>query len=305
MTDPTTTNKILAQPTRGSDSGTWDTPVNGNMGIIDASFGGVTALTLSNSNVALSTAQAQNAFLVLSGTLSANVTITFPGGIGSFFFVQHNALTTTSSFVVSLVSTASGSVTIGLPPGEFSHVGLNGTTGPALMSLPHVGTYWQFGGSAVPAWVSACTTPPWLNCTGGTFSSATYPQLATYLNGNTLPDTRGSAFFTLDQGTGRNSGTFLAQGGNANMTLSAANLPAHNHPVSDPGHIHTWTGWTTGQVNANGGGNAGAGGSNPAQVNNTSNATTGLTVSNSTYANTSFSILPPGYIGGITMIRAG
>jgi len=53
MADPLTSTRGLAVPTRGSDSGTWDVPVNNDMIAIDGMFGGVQSISLTNANVTL------------------------------------------------------------------------------------------------------------------------------------------------------------------------------------------------------------------------------------------------------------
>lgn len=82
-------------------------------------------------------------------------------------------------------------------------------------------------------------------------------------------------------------------GGAASVTLSVDNLPAHNHPVVDPGHVHpsvvvastNTAGATAGAVTAG----------------NTGSAVTGVTIGD-TGSDTPFSILPP-YARVIKMIK--
>ena len=78
MVDPTTANIGLAVPTRGSDTGTWDTPVNGNFNIIDPSIGGILTIGLNSSNISLSSAQFIYKSITFNSTLTANVSVTFP-----------------------------------------------------------------------------------------------------------------------------------------------------------------------------------------------------------------------------------
>jgi hypothetical protein len=170
--------------------------------------------------------------------------------------------------------------------------------------LPPVGTYWDYGGSSVPAWVVACTIPPYLNCDGTAFSSVTYPNLANALGGTTLPDARGGTRFALNQGTGRLSGAidgnaFLNRGGNSNIALGQINMPNYSLTVNDPGHHHQYV-----KVTSVGGVTGGAG-TNQYSVStqDTSTETTGITV-DSGGSGTMFPVLNPGYVGGITMIRA-
>lgn len=70
MVSTFTTNKGLEKPGRGDQSGSWDTPVNNNSGIIDLSFGGVATILLTNSPVTLSSGQYQCVFLKFSGALT-------------------------------------------------------------------------------------------------------------------------------------------------------------------------------------------------------------------------------------------
>jgi len=149
-----------------------------------------------------------------------------------------------------------------------------------FLGLGRVGTYWDYAGSSVPAWVSGCTTPPYLNCDGTTFSSATYPQLTVILGGTTLPDSKGRARFTLNQGSGRitssggiDGNTAYASGGVQTNTLSATNLPslAHTHQIAQLTGA-SWANFTNSQ--------------DPG----------GTSVP--------FGNVPPGYVGGLTLIRA-
>lgn len=308
MPDPTTPNKQLYQPARGADVGTWDTPVNANWGVIDNSFGGVSTIQLSNASVTLSQAQYQNAFLVFTSTvaggLAANVTITMPN-IGSFYTVQ-NLTTNTSAFNVTLATTVLGGQQIALPWGEAVEIFTDGTN-VKFVGLGRVGEYWDYAGSSVPSWVTACTVPPYLNCDGTAFSSATYPVLATILGGTTLPDSRGSYRATLNQGTARitsgtstggvDGNTLLSRGGSQTVTLSSRNMPPI--PLTDPGHQHDLTESITNLAAG-----SGAGLQYQSSIGRkTAIATTGITGGSTSPTN--FSVLPPTYVGGITMVRAG
>lgn len=309
MVSSFTPNKSLTQPARGDLVGTWDTPVNGNMGIIDNSFGGIANIALTNSPVTLSSGQYQCAFINLTGAITANCNLVFPSGIGSFFTMLNNT-TNSSAFVVSM-SVSGGPNTIGLPPGANTKVLIDGTN-PQYAALPHhIGEYWLHAGSSVPLWVTICTIDPYLNCDGTTFSSATYPNLTSLIGSTTLPDMRGRGLFPLDQGTGRNGLAAYQSSGVATVTLGSSNIPAHNHPISDTGHTHNVNVNTTTQnINAPGTGFLGQIGTYATTANGTNSvmnasATTGITVSNSTYANSAFSNLPPAIAHGITMVRAG
>lgn len=300
MADPLTGNKFLPQPVLGSDVDTWTAPYNSVASIADNSFGGRITVALTSSPVTLLSSQYQNVFLRFTGALNANVAVTLPA-VGSFYTVI-NETTNSSAFIVTLLTTVAGSKQIGVPP-ENTDIMTDGSN-VRFRNIPHPGSYWHYSGSSTPAWVSACTTPPWLYCNGTTFSSATYPQLTSILNSTTLPDLRGRMAFYCEDGTGRlgGTGTFLATGGSQTTTLTQANLPNISFPVTDPGHTHTSSN------NANTGSNTTAGGPATGGYLTTASVTinpalTGISV-NSGGSNTPFAVLPPATIAGITLIRA-
>lgn len=101
MVSSYTPNKNLEKPGNGDYVDTWNIPVNGDMNIIDAAFGGTFGVALTNSNVTLTQANCQNVNIVLTGLLSANVTIFFPAAVSGFWIVINN---TTGPFSVTLAS---------------------------------------------------------------------------------------------------------------------------------------------------------------------------------------------------------
>lgn len=307
-----TPNKALEQPARGSLVGVWDTPVNSNMDIIDASLGGAAAIALTNSPVILSSAQYRNIFITFTGALSGNCAITFPL-VGSVYTIQ-NLTTNTSAFQVTLQTTAAGSQVIGAKWGEPFDIMTDASGNVKYRNLGSVGSEMRFWGSSVPAWISNCTIPPYLNMDGTAFSSATYPVLATILGGTTLPDAQGRYTATLNQGTGRitsgsstggvDGNTNLASGGSQTTTLSSENMPTV--PTSDPGHLHPYAfPQDDGGAGYQGGGtfNAKRYSSTVTATRTSCSATTGLVVGSTSPTN--FSNLPPTIVGGILMIRAG
>lgn len=296
----TTPNKFLDQPARGSNVGVWDTPVNANTGIIDNSFGGVASIGLTNSNVTLSGAQYQNVFIVFTGTLSANVAITFPN-VGSFYTIQ-NRCAGSSAFTITLQTTVAGSQVIGCPPYEPFDIMTDGSN-VKFRNFGRVGEAINTLYSSNPAWNTACTIPPYLNADGTTFSSATYPALATILGSTTLPDLRGRVWATLDQSAGRmtssgggiDGSTRLSAGGVQNITLGSANLP----PIAVTGN--------QGSILQVSGGAVTVASGTGVQVYPTGSLTGITPTAASTQTSSGTAALfnmPPTCVGGLTMIRA-
>lgn len=301
-----TTNLNLEQPARGEQVGTWDTPVNNNSAIIDSVIGGTATIVLTNSNVTLSAVQYQSRYIVFTGTITADIAITFPY-VGSDHTIENR---TAGAFSVTLQTTNASAEVIACPPYEpFDILTRASTAGVRYRNFGRIGDEWHYGGSSVPAWVSACTIPPYLNANGTAFSSATYPALATIYGGTTLPDAQGRARFTLNQTVTRISSlggidgnTLFAGGGLQTTTLSSANVPPV--PYSDTGHFHTEAqsflfvnNNPSGGLSVLGGGGGGGGNSQTAPATITS-----LTIGNASPS--AFANLPPGYVGGLTLIRA-
>lgn len=103
----------------GSNSGTWGSDLNTNdITITDSILGKTLAVSLASSNVDLTTTQRQNLAFALSGTLSADITITIPLNFnsatvacgGSFIF--NNQTTGAHSVTVKTVASGSTGVTV-------------------------------------------------------------------------------------------------------------------------------------------------------------------------------------------------
>lgn len=260
MVDPTTPNILLAVPTRGSDPGTWDIPVNGNSSGLDGYLGGVQTISVSNASFSLTApsgtvtagggpTQAQNAVLVFTGTLTADVTVTLP--LPGYYIINNQSNTTTNKL---LFFRAVGSGNIIAPAfGETVHI-FNDGTNVSFANLARVGAVEIWAGlSTMPRWVTACTVPPYLLNDGTIYNFSTYPALGAQLlgvfggNGVTtfgVPDHRGRVPLVYDgtgtrittAGCGINGQTLGAVnpggGGQTNIILTA-NLP----PYSPAGSI--------------------------------------------------------------------
>ena len=315
MSDPQTTNIGAYVPSRGSDTGTWDQPCNANFSVTDSLAANVATITLTSSPVTLTTPpnsgsawagpyQSQSGILRFTGTLGADVTVTIPRA--GFFIVQNKCVV--GSHAVILASAAPGNV-IGCPPGETIQVFCDGVD-MDFVALGRVNEYEDWAVSTVPRWVSVCTVPPYLNCDGSAFSGTTYPNTAAYLGGTTLPDSRGRSRFALNQTTARitaasgygiDGDTLIASGGKQTIdqetlpavtltTTIAAGQGSHTHLIGSS----ITTGATAGAVD-------GVGQSSVNSAASTLPAMTGTTP----LGGSGYNQLPPGYVGGLTVIRAG
>lgn len=296
MVSTFTPNIQIEEPARGDAVGTWDTPVNNNMTLLDLVCGAITTISGAAGSVTLSAAQFQSKTITFNSTLLASITITFPTSFKKSYEIYHTC-TGSSAFTITLQTTVAGGQVVCAVPGEIIDV-VNDGTNIHYKNLGRVGSYMEVASAGVPIWITGCTVPPYLNCAGQTFSSATYPQLATILGSTTLPDARGRAHYTLDQGTGRLTGVLA--GGN---TLLAAGgdqfTQSHSHGVTDPQHSHAFT-----AVQQTGAGLVSGGTGSPINpaASNTSPAATGITINS--YGSGGSQNLPPLLVAGLTLIRA-
>lgn len=306
---PTTTNRGYSVPTTGTQSGIWGSDdLNPNFAMIDKNLGGVSSVALTNSNVTLSSSEYANGTIRFTGTLSANVTITWPSVAG--WWTVTNA--TTGNFYIRL-SCSVGGLKICPPPGETIDVYFDGTDA-VYRSLPHhIGEYWDYGGSAVPAWVTGCSVPPYLLVDGSTYSAVTYPYLNTILGTTTLIDQRARVRIPLDGGTGRvttagsgiDGATRFSAGGAQNNTLVDTNIVPHTH--TQEAQTPTFN-VTTNSIGVAGGSDSfvrsiGSG----TNFTTTADATPGTTGSYGGSGGSAqpFTNMQPTVVHGITMIRAG
>lgn len=331
MADPNTVNVSLFIPTRGSDVGVWDSPLNSDFNSIDGFIGGVQTISLiSGSSITLTApsgsitpsggpTQAQNAVLRLTGTLTADTQIVLP--LPGYMIIDNSTVGNFTIVLRGAQSTGSSGQIIATQGGSVQHI-YNDGLNVKFVNLQPVGTYLDYAGSAVPRWITNCSVPPFLNCDGSTFSGTTFPQLAAILGGTTLPDLRGVSRATLNQGTGRitsagsgiDGNTIFSIGGSQAQTLSLSQLPTN---IASNG-INTIT------VSAQTGGNnipvttgnvfiTGSSGSiniAPASSNGTWTSVSSLAgtqnigVSSSNTGGGAHPIMGPTTISGITLIRA-
>lgn len=168
---------------------TWGANLNSNsLNVIDSSMGGVQTFSLSSADVTVNTAQSQNNAFILTGLLTANVSVVFPQ-IGRTYYVANN---TTGSFTVTLKTSGVGS-TVTIAQGRSGFIVLN----VADVYTPSDET----GGGGMPSGAVnafAMNTAPtgWLECAGTAVSRTTYAALFTAI-GTTFGPGDGSSTFNL------------------------------------------------------------------------------------------------------------
>jgi hypothetical protein len=311
MVSAFTPNIQAEEPARGDQVGVWDTPENNNWTLIDKVVGGIATIPLNNANVVLSAAQFQSKQITFNSTLTGNVIVTFPTSFTKSYEIQ-NLCTGSSAFTITLTTTAAGHQAICAPPGEIID-SVNDGTNLKYKNLGRIGEYWDYAGATVPNWVSGCTIPPYVNCDGSVISAVTYPALAAQI-GTTLPDTRGRARFALNQGTGRltaavsiDGNTAGTGGGGQSAIVAQANLPNVSFAVS--GSVNVFAsgvgalGVVAGSATTTAGG---TGAFNAYDANKFASLTAAIAaaVALSGGSGTPLAVVPPAYVGGLTLIRA-
>jgi microcystin-dependent protein len=329
MTEPTTVNIGLVIPNTGDLVGTWGTAaINPDMSALDGYFGGVQTISVSNAPVVLTSpagftpssgggpVQSQNAVIKFTGTMSAPVQVTLP--VPGYYICEN---LTTGAFVLSFRAIGSGQV-IAVDQGEVQHL-YNDGTNVKFVNLGRIGHEEMWDGLiAMPAWVTACTVPPYVLADGSIYNFSTYPYLGARFQGNFggngittfgVPDRRGrmgipyvgTGTGITSAGSGINGQTLGAAADNQSVTLTSNQIPAHNHGVTDPGHTHTFVPSTGNAPNTSApfliGGTNGVttfSGTNPIQ-----SATTGISTQN-TGGGLLHTNVQPSIVTGICVIRA-
>jgi microcystin-dependent protein len=278
MSEPTTVNVGLIVPNTGDLVGVWGSnAINPDLLALDGFLGGVQIVSASNAPITLTSpsgftptpsggpTQAQNLVLSCMGTLTANVQVTLP--IPGSYIVENF---TTGNFVLSFAAAGSGRV-VAVDQGEEVRIYNNGTN-VRFVNLGRIGhTEIWAGLSAMPAWVGACTVPPYLLCDGSVYNFSTYPYLGARLlgafggNGITtfgVPDLRGRVPLAYDgtgiritaAGCGLNGQTLGAALDEQTLALAASQIPALSVSVSVSGSISGSA--TTNEIAINAGSNA-------------------------------------------------
>jgi len=239
-----TSNKALSQPAYNSSS--WDVPLNANFGVIDTALGS-TATVSNTSAYTLVAAEYQCMALYFNGSLSADLSISIPSGVGGMWIVT-NATTDASAAIptyLTVKSSAGWSVGVVVPRSVNTVVFSNGSEVYfAQQNTTPSGTIIQFAGTSAPT--------GYITCDGTAVSRTLYPNLfaaigTTWGSGNgtttfNIPDLRGaflrgSGTSSLDPSSPRSVGSFQAEA-----------FASHTH--TDSGHTHTSYGPNTSNIAA-------------------------------------------------------
>lgn len=244
----------LVEPPYGSYVDSWQLPVNSNFGVTDAAVSGTTTINVSTLTAGLpyvtltfnnfdtsptpwmDPLSGQNLRILLTGSLSFNVTLFIPQNVPGFWFIDNQASGNFSVFVkttnpasVGVVAPASSSIIV-YCDGTNIKLADGGNTINSQFLVP-TGSVISFAGNAgFPA--------GYLNCDGSAVSRATYAGLFNVI-GTSWGVGDGSTTFNLPQL--QNMFQRGAGGSNPAGYYEAASFAAHTHSasVSDPGHLHS------------------------------------------------------------------
>jgi hypothetical protein len=131
MSSTFTLNKYLDKPVPGTEVGTWGSVLNAStFNILDNALGGISNISLTSSNYNLSVAQSQNLIINLTGTISADLYVTFPANysataaVAGSWIVVNNTL---GAFNVTFKTIATGSTGVACPQSSASLIYSDGT----------------------------------------------------------------------------------------------------------------------------------------------------------------------------------
>ena len=180
------------------------------MGYLDQMLGGVTALSLSSTAVALTQNQARNCTIRCTGTITANIVISPDAGVlmVGFYFIEN---LTTGSFTVTFTN-AGGSYII--PQSTRVTLFIDTSNGPRRVSGGDV------PGGSITTWLQAAAPTGWTKLTTSGYSDAT--MRLTIGSGGA---TGGSVLFS----------TLFGRTATDAHTLTIGEMPSHTHSTTAGG----------------------------------------------------------------------
>ena len=122
MASSYTTNTGLELVTTGEKAGLWGTITNTNLQILEQAASGYISVDMAGADVTLTltngaTSNGKNLYLRLTGTLSANRTLTMPATAERIWIVKDDTVRGTDNRTLGVL-TASSSTTTQIPPGS-------------------------------------------------------------------------------------------------------------------------------------------------------------------------------------------
>ena len=233
----------------GENATTWGTKTNNNLELLAQAISGVIDVPLTGTSYTLTTNngssdQARNAVLNFTGTLAANCNVIVPS-VDKPYIVRNS----TSGGYSVVVKTSAGSG-VAVAPGSVQLIYCDSTNVQGPVGGPPTGSMMEFAGASAPS--------GWLLCDGAAVSRTLYAALFVVLgtaygvgDGSTtfnLPDRRdrfgvgaGGTYPLASTGGGTttsSAGAHSHTGATGSTILTEAQIPAHNHTITDPGHIH-------------------------------------------------------------------
>ncbi|KPM47419.1 tail fiber protein [Jiulongibacter sediminis] len=194
----------------------------------------------------LANSYGENAFGMFNENIAANSTSSFNSGDRVFSIGNGSSTSNRSDAVVVYKSgdtEINGALTI---DNAYTLPTTDGDDGEVLTTDGNGNLSWE---PAIPIgtiqmWPTSSAPSGWLLCNGSSFSSGTYPDLASVLGGSTLPDFTGR--FPLGSGnSGENGSTnhsLGSDGGEETHTLTINEMPSHNHGITYSGKSKSGSG---------------------------------------------------------------
>jgi len=204
MTTTFTPNRNYSLPGTGDDVNSWGPVINANFSAIDSNISAQNIITTTGGTTTLTTAQGANLYFPITGALTSNATIIFPG-TATFFFASNQ---TTGTYTTTL-SAAGGGASVVL---------LQGTAGVFWTDGTNI---YQVGGAPVNSIPSGTIM--------GSFLQASAPT--GWVQINTFNDQVIRVVNNTGTG-GATGGSWTVSGFNDNpIALTIAQIPSHNHTI--------------------------------------------------------------------------